>query len=213
MIAFAACIASPEKFSARAAPSINRALERDGVFAELTTDTSIHDAYNEALDHFSTIDGLEALVLMHEDVELLAPEGFCTRVRSVLADPDIAIAGVVGARGVTGLAWWDGTIAGSVAETRGVVEGDRTDCDVDAVDGLMMVLSPWAVRHLRCDTDTFSGFHGYDMDLCFQARAAGRRVVVADLPVFHHTKGGYGDVAAWQAADAAFRAKWERAAA
>jgi hypothetical protein len=32
--------------------------------------------------------------------------------------------------------------------------------------------------------------------------------VTAPLNVFHHTKGGYGDVAAWQAADAAFRRKW-----
>jgi hypothetical protein len=32
--------------------------------------------------------------------------------------------------------------------------------------------------------------------------------VAAPLNAFHHTKGGFGDVAAWQAADAAFRAKW-----
>jgi hypothetical protein len=208
MIAFASCIGSMEKFSTQTAPSLNRALETDSVFAELTTDTSIHEVYNEALEHFSTVDGLEALVLLHDDVEVLAPERFCARVREILADPSIAIAGVVGARDVHGLAWWEGTIAGSVAETRGVVEGDLDNRDVDAVDGLMMVLSPWAVRHLRCDTTTFSGFHAYDIDLCFQARAAGHRVVVADLPVFHHTKGGYGDQEAWQAADAAFRAKW-----
>jgi hypothetical protein len=33
-------------------------------------------------------------------------------------------------------------------------------------------------------------------------------VAVADLAVFHHTKGGYGDAASFAAADAAFRAKW-----
>jgi len=208
MIAFASCIGSMERFSAQAAPALNRALETDSMFAELTTETSIHDVYNEALEHFSGVETLEALVLLHDDVELLAPEHFCSRVRGVMADPTIAIAGVVGARDVHGLAWWEGTVAGSVMETRGVVEGDLRDREVDAVDGLIMVLSPWAVRHLRCDAETFTGFHGYDVDLCFQARAAGRRVVAADLPVFHHTKGGFGDEAAWQAADAAFRAKW-----
>ena len=212
MIAFASCIASMETFSAQAAPALTRALEPDSVFAELMTDTSIHEVYNEALEHFSAADDLEALVLMHDDVEVLAPERFCSRVRAILADPTIAIGGVVGARGVTGLAWWNGTIAGSVAEPRGILEGDMANRDVDAVDGLMMILSPWAVRHLRCDTRTFSGFHAYDVDLCFQARAAGHRVVAADLPVYHHTKGGYGDTAAWRAADAAFRAKWRPAA-
>jgi hypothetical protein len=83
---------------------------------------------------------------------------------------------------------------------------------VDALDGLLLVLSPWAVRNLRCDTARFTGFHGYDTDLCFQARAAGRRAVVAELNAFHHTKGGFGDTDAWQRADTAFRAKWKLSA-
>jgi hypothetical protein len=72
----------------------------------------------------------------------------------------------------------------------------------------LLVLSPWAVANLRCDAVAFCGFHGYDVDLCFQARAAGKRVTVADLNVIHHTNGGFGDVESWLRADAAFRAKW-----
>ncbi len=209
VIAFAACVASPDKLSRFAAPGLHRAMEPGSMFAELTTDRSIHEAYNEALEHFAGYDDLGALVLLHEDCELLDPD-FCARVRAALADPAVAIAGPVGARGVTGLAWWEGEICGRAEETRGVVEGDRRDCDVDALDGLLLVLSPWAVRNLRLDTGTFSGFHAYDVDLCFAARAAGRAVRTAPLNVFHHTKGGYGDMAAWQAADAAFRRKWAR---
>jgi hypothetical protein len=207
MIAFAACVGSPDKLAQFAAPGLQRAMEPDSVFAELTTSTSIHEAYNEALEHFATYDDLEALVLLHEDCRLLDAD-FGDRVRAVLADPDVAIAGPIGATGVTGLAWWEGTIVGRVEETRGLVQGATVAGDVDALDGLLLVLSPWAVRNLRCDTRTFRGFHAYDVDLCFQARAAGRRVVTAPLNAFHHTKGGFGDVAAWQAADAAFRAKW-----
>jgi hypothetical protein len=210
VIAFAACVASPDKLSRFAAPGLQRAMEATSVFAELTTDTSIHEAYNEALDHFSGYDDLEALVLLHEDCELLDSD-FCARVRAALADPEVAIVGPVGARGVTGLAWWEGEICGRAAETRGVVEGDVQNRDVDALDGLALVLSPWAVRNLRLDTGTFSGFHAYDVDLCFTARAMGRAVRTAPLNVFHHTKGGFGDVAAWQAADAAFRRKWATA--
>jgi len=207
MIAFAACIASRSKLAAFAAPGLRRAMEPDSVFAELETDGSIHDAYNEALEHFTGADGLEALVLLHEDTELLDAD-FCDRVRNALRDPSIAIAGAVGAAGVSSLRWWEGSIAGRAAEPRGVVEGAPAPCAVDCVDGLLMALSPWAVANLRCDSDRFTGFHGYDADLCFSARAAGRRVVVGELNVFHHTKGGYGDAASFAAADAAFRAKW-----
>jgi GT2 family glycosyltransferase len=209
VIAFAACVASPSTFAGCALHGLRRVAEDDVVFAELTTTTSILEAYNEALDHFADVRGLEALVLLHEDTELLDPQ-FCTRVRETLrSDPAIAIVGAVGARDVRSLAWWHGDMAGRVNESRGLIDHGFAHPEVDAVDGLLLVLSPWAVRHLRFDADTYTGFHAYDVDLCFAARAAGRRVVVADLPLVHHTKGGYGDRIAWDAADAAFRAKWE----
>lgn len=207
MIAFGCCVGSPETFAARAQPGLRKVVEPDSVLAETTTSTSIHAAYNEILDAFTGHPELEALVLLHEDVELLDPD-FCDRVRRVMADPSVAIAGPIGAQGVTSLSWWEGRIAGRAWETRGLVEGGFAAPEVDALDGLLLVLSPWAVDHLRCDTDTYSGFHGYDADLCFQARAAGRRVVVTELNVFHHTKGGYGDRAAFDRTDAAFRRKW-----
>jgi hypothetical protein len=211
MLAFAACVGTPAKLAAYAAPGLRRVMEPDSVFAELATDRSIHEAYNEALDHFACVAGLEALVLVHEDTELLDAD-FCARARAALRDPSVAIAGAVGASGVASLRWWEATIAGRAAEPRGVVAGAPAPCEVDCVDGLLMVLSPWAVANLRCDTDRFTGFHAYDADLCFAARAAGRRVIVGDFNVFHHTKGGYGDEAAFAATDAAFREKWLPAA-
>jgi hypothetical protein len=207
VIAFAACIADRDKFARFALPGLRRAMEPGSPFAALSTTTSIHEAYNEALDHFATVDGLEALVLLHEDVELFDP-AFGSIVRTALAEPDVAIVGAIGARGVRSLAWWEGEMVGCVAESRGQIDHGFADVEVDAVDGLLLVLSPWAVRNLRFDTDTFCGFHAYDVDLCFSARAAGRRAIVANVPLMHHTKGGYGDKAVWDAANAAFQAKW-----
>jgi GT2 family glycosyltransferase len=207
VIAFAACVASPDVFAARALPGLRRVAEPGYAFAELSTTTSILEAYNEALEHFATVDELEALVLLHEDTELLDPE-FCSLVRAALADPAVAVVGAVGARDVRSLAWWEGEMAGRVLETRGLIDHGFEHTEVDAVDGLLLILSPWAVRHLRFDADTYTGFHAYDVDLCFAARAAGRKVVVANLPLVHHTKGGFGDRTAWDAANAAFRAKW-----
>jgi hypothetical protein len=207
VIAFAACVASPDTFARCGLAGLRRVLEPGSPVAELSTTTSILEAYNEALEHFAAAEDLEALVLLHEDTELLDP-AFCSLARDALADPEVAVVGAVGARRVTSLAWWEGEMAGRVHESRGLIDHGFADPEVDAVDGLLLVLSPWAVRHLRFDTATYSGFHAYDVDVCFAARDAGRRVVVADLPLMHHTKGGYGDRAAWDAADAAFRAKW-----
>ncbi len=207
MIAFASCVADSSVFATRCLPGLRLAGEPSMQFAELSTTTSILEVYNEALDHFATVEELEALVLLHEDTELLDPD-FGAIVRRTLSDPAVAVIGAIGARGVTSLAWWEGEMVGRIVETRGSIDRGCDEPAVDAVDGLLMVLSPWAVRNLRFDDATYAGFHAYDVDFCFAARAAGRKVVVADLSVVHHTKGGYGDQQAWLRSDARFRAKW-----
>jgi hypothetical protein len=207
MIAFAACVGSEQKYRDFAQPGLRQACEPDSLVAEVTTDTSIFSAYNEVLEALAPREDLEALVLLHEDVEIVDSD-FCGKLRRRLAEPGVAVVGVIGATGVTSLAWWEGQGRGRCLETRGLVDFGGGAHDVDSVDGLLLALSPWAVRNLRFDEERFSGFHGYDADICFQARAAGKRVVVEDIAVVHHTKGGYGDLAAYAACDAAFRAKW-----
>ena len=207
MIAFACCVGSEEKFRRFAAPGLRAAAEPDSLIAETTTTTSIFEAYNEVLDALAGDESLEALVLLHEDTEIVDP-AFCAKLRRVFEDPSVAVAGVVGAVGVRNLAWWEGSGRGRVLETRGWVDFGGGFHDVDSVDGLLMALSPWAVRTLRFDTERFSGFHGYDADICFQARAAGKRVLVDEIAVVHHTKGGLGNEDDYYACDRIFRAKW-----
>lgn len=207
MIAFAACIGSEEKFRRWALPGLRLAAEPDSVVASVTSSHSIFAAYNEVLDALCGREDLEALVLLHEDTEITDP-GFCARLRAVLAPPDVAVVGAVGARRVTSLRWWEGEPYGRVLETRGLVDFGGGAHDVEAVDGLLLALSRTAVRELRFDANGFGGFHGYDVDLCFQARAAGLRVRVEELGVVHHTKGGYGDEQAFLEADRRWRQKW-----
>jgi SAM-dependent methyltransferase len=211
MIAFASCIGSEDKYRTIAVPGLRRAAEPDSLVAEVTTDSSIFTAYNEVLDAVADRDDLEALVLLHEDVEIVDPD-LCAKLRAALADPKVAVVGVVGARGVTGLAWWRGECFGRVAETRGVIDFGGGSHEVETVDGLLMALSPWAVRNLRFDEQTFDGFDGYDVDLCFQARAAGKRVMVAPLDVVHaHSRAGMSRSAADGKADAADDSAYARA--
>lgn len=207
MIAFAACVGSQEKFRRCALPGLRLAAEPDSLVIEATTDTSIFEAYNEVLDALAARDDLEALVLLHEDVEITDPH-FCAKLRAALAPPAVAVAGAIGARNVTSLRWWEGVGYGRVLETRGLIDFGGGAHDVEAVDGLLLCLSPVAARGLRFDCERFRGFHGYDVDFCFQARAAGLRVRVEELGVVHHTKGGYGDEAAFREADRIWRKKW-----
>ena len=207
MIAFAACVASPDKFRRFALPGIKLVAEPDSVVAEAATDRSIFAAYNEVLDAVGGRDDLEALLLLHEDTEIVDSD-LPAKVRRRLSDQSVAVVGPIGARAVSSLRWWEGEGRGHVRETRGVIDFGGGVHDVDVLDGLLLVLSPWAVRNLRFDEERFTGFHGYDADICLQARAAGRRVVVDELAVMHHTKGGYGDEAAFRRADEAWRAKW-----
>jgi SAM-dependent methyltransferase len=207
VIAFASCVGNEETFVRCAVPGLQRVAEPDSPIIEATTDRSIFEAYNEVLDAVAERDDLEALVLLHDDTELLDP-AFCEKVRRRLADPDVGVIGVVGARDVATLSWWDADPFGHVVDSRGELDFGGGSHDVETVDGLLMVLSPRAVRELRFDADSFTGFHGYDADFCFQARAAGLRVVVDDIRVMHHTKGGYGNKPEFRKADAAWRRKW-----
>lgn len=207
MIAAAVCIGDMATYERWAAPGLARALGPGAPVAEIETD-SIFDGYNEALEHFSGVEDLEALVLLHEDLEI-RDQRFAEKIRARLADGSIAVIGAIGASGVRSLCWWEGTMHGRVDETRGRIGSRGEFADVDSVDGLLMVLSPWAVRNLRFDSEHFSGFHGYDVDICLQALAAGKRVVVDDLNVFHHARGGVGaDEDDFWRTDAALRAKW-----
>lgn len=207
MIGYGVCIGSEEKFAAFAQRGLRTCAADGAPIAESRDNTSIFSAYNEILDHFVAMSDLEALVLLHEDVELRDPE-FETRIRRRLGEDDVAVVGVIGARDVPGLSWWEGTCFGACDETRGRIDFGGGRHDVDVVDGLLLVLSRWAVRNLRFDAATFSGFHAYDLDYCLQARKVGKRVVVEPIDLFHHTKGGYGDVENFRRADAALRAKW-----
>lgn len=210
MFVFASCVGSEATYRSRALPGLRACAEPDSVLIEATADRgSIFAAYDEVLDATAALPDVEALVLLHEDVELLDP-AFCATVRARLAaSPRTAVIGAIGASGVRSLAWWEGDGAGHVVETRGTVDFGGHPCRVDTVDGLLLVLSPWAIAELRYgDAVAVPGFHGYDAELCFAARAAGREVWVEQLPLIHHTKGGFGDEAAYARADAAFRARW-----
>jgi hypothetical protein len=224
MIAFGTAITDPEKYERFAGPGIRRVREPDSrVFPHQSTG-SLFRNYNLILDLAGEDPELEALALIHQDAELMDPD-FCTKVREALADPDVAIIGLVGAIGVRSIAWWEGSVkwasfthryeelgGGEVSamtfEEREIPSFAETG-EVDSIDGFVMILSPWAVKNLRFD-ESLGKLHGYDFDLCCQARAAGKKVVTADLrAVHHHSLNLIGEPNTWTEAYIRLLEKWD----
>jgi hypothetical protein len=200
MIVFGCSIVSPEAYMRYAGPGIRRAQEAGSKVFALQAAGSIFRSYNLLLAQAAVLDDLEALVLVHQDTEILDTQ-FCVKLRRSLRDPDVGVVGCVGSVGAQSIAWWqDSTVVGSFVQRYHEFGGGEIQAfasagkhpslraregEVDTVDGLMMALSPWAVRNIRFD-ESLGPNWGYDFDYCQQVRAAGRKVVVADVRVAHH---------------------------
>jgi glycosyl transferase family 2 len=224
MIAFGCSITDPKKYERCAEPGLELASEPDSELLAYASAGSLFRSYNILLDQAAARDDLEALVLVHQDAEIVDPD-FCSKLRGALSDPEVALVGSGGAVGVRSIAWWQGSVTWASFTTRfeelggGDVPGltwnrDRIPSfaytgEVDTIDGFVIGMSPWAVRELRFD-ESLGQIHGYDFDLCCQARAAGRKVVTEDLRVIHHhSLDLIGDFEGWIAAHIKVAEKWD----
>jgi hypothetical protein len=221
MIAFGSVVSDAEAFRRFAEAGIRLAAEPDSAVHVLSAVGSICRGYNLLLDTVAARDDeLEVLVIADARAEI-ADRDFCAKVREALRDPDVAVAGAVGARDVRTLAWWEGEVSGAPVVHRyyehggGEMDGygwARPTAplgEVDAVDGFLLVLSPWAVRSVRFD-ETLATGHGFDIDYCLQVRAAGRKVVTADLRAIHHrTLELVSDDEAWVEGHIRLAEKWD----
>lgn len=226
MFAFGCSITAPDLYERYAGPGIELAREPGSVVLPNLAAGRIFRSYNLILDQAAVLDGLEGLVLLHQDARI-ADGQFLARAREALADPDVAIVGCVGAVGAVGIAWWEGAVTWSTFETAyggwggggspALADDGRHVAgaplgEVDTLDGFVLVLSSWAVRHLRFDESLSPLVWGFDFDLCQQARAAGRTVVAADLGVVHERPAPIelvSDAESWTEAYLEVAEKWE----
>ena len=203
MIAFGCSITEPGLYERHAKPGIELAAETDSELLPIQASGSIFRSYNLILEKAAAFEDLEALVLVHQDAEILDPD-FCAKLREALGDPQVGVVGCVGATGVRGIAWWEGSVSWGASAYRygeagggalGASEppsgpwngeagswlpwrGDELPAragtvEVETVHGFVMALSPWAVRNVRFD-ESLGALDGYDFDFCLQVRAAGR---------------------------------------
>jgi hypothetical protein len=201
MIAFGCSITAPDVYARCAEPGLRRVAEPDSrIFANAAAG-SLFRSYNLLMEMARPLQDLEALVLVHQDAEIVDSD-FCGKLRAALTDPDVGVVGCVGAIDVRNIAWWEGSVTWASFTHRyrefgggeiesvswrnsGLAAYARTG-EVDTLDGFVLALSPWAVRNLRFDEDLGSQIHGYDLDFCLQVREAGHKVMTADFKLVHH---------------------------
>jgi GT2 family glycosyltransferase len=225
MVVFASAVTSPDTYERCAAPGIRLASEPDSVVIAHPAQGSIFRNYNAIMDQAASVAGLEALVLLHQDAEIVDP-GFCRKLRSALADPQVGVVGCVGSVGARTIAWWEGSVtwASFVHRYTELGGGDFPSLtwnevekapyarlgEVDTVDGFVLGLSPWVVENIRFDESLGQLLHGYDFDFCLQVRSAGRKVVTADFKVIHnHSLELASDLEHWSQAHVAVAEKWD----
>ena len=220
MIAFGAAITKPEPYERYAEPGIRLAAEPDSAVYAFAGVGPVARTYNLILDAAAARDDLEALVLVHPHMEI-ADRDFCHTIRQTLRDERVGVTGCLGAAGVRSIAWWEGMVSmGRVVHRYGEYGGGdlpawswtrprRAPREVDAVDGALLVLSPWAVRTIRFDEALVMNY-GFDLDYCRQVRAAGRTVVTADVrAVYHHSLKLIDDLDLWVQAHVQLTEKWD----
>jgi hypothetical protein len=226
MFVFASAVTDPEVFEQAAGTGVRRLqqIEPDTELIVFASMGSIYRNYNLILDQVKDRDDVEALVLIHQDAEIHDP-GFLDKVRAALADPEVAVVGCAGAVDVRSIAWWEGSITwASFTHRYEELGGGEIPAfswmsdklppyahlgEVDSVDGFVMAISPWAMRELRFD-ESLGKIHGYDFDFCMQVRAAGKKVVTADLQVVHHhSLRLIEDVESWISAYMQVAEKWD----
>ena len=86
MIAFGSSITRPDVYRACAEPGIRRAAEPDAVVYDVPAIGSISRSYNALLDRAAALEDLEALVLVHQDAEIMSAD-LCATIRATLGRP------------------------------------------------------------------------------------------------------------------------------
>ena len=214
MIAFGCPITSDEAYGRWAGPSIQRCVEPDSLVIEQRGHGSIQNGLNAILEKAATRQNLEALVLIHQDVEIDDPDILAT-ARRAISDPTVGIVGAAGASDVRGIDWWEATGYGRLRNPAlGSLGWDwnasRGAHDVDTVDGCLMIVAPWVARTVRLPVPADGAFHGYDLDLCLRVRALGGRVRVDDIDCAHYISRTFRDRDDWVRAAVRMRRSWDR---
>lgn len=155
-------------------------------------DYSLFSAYNEGVRRSKG----DILCFCHEDILFHTPS-WGTLIQKVLSDESIGVVGVIGSHFLprAPMYWWSSPFISqySVNNDKGVVQlNDNREffhgaiADVVTIDGVCFFIPRSLFDSIQFDDRTFQGFHLYDMDICMQVQALGKRVCVTDVFTIEH---------------------------
>ena len=181
----------PERLQKSIAETIGVAYEVV-VIDNTNNDYSLFSAYNEGVRRSKG----EILCFCHEDILFHTPS-WGTSVQKVLSDESIGVVGVIGSHFLPSapMYWWSSPFISqySVNNDKGVAQlNDHREffhgniADVVTVDGVCFFIPRNLFCSIQFDDRTFDGFHLYDMDICMQTQALGKRVCVTDVLTIEH---------------------------
>lgn len=190
MIAFATAISDPAVYERVALRGLGRVAEPDARLLTRSGYETIQRPYNELLDEAAELPGLEAVVLLHQDLELL-DDSLPGRLRRAFRDRSVGLFGVLGGR-LSRLHCWlapDRAFGFAIGPNPRPLRDPRITVgphEVDGLDGALIALAPWVVRGIRF-SEPAGRFHGYDVELGLRVRARGGKLICEDVPCRHHT--------------------------
>ncbi len=162
--------------------------------------TSLSEGYNRGIKRARG----NILVFSHDDI-LILDQAFAAKVELRIAS-GFQLLGFAGTTQLSDGYWWAagpkhmrGVVAHAISNRRQIalnvygVTDSEVEEDIQALDGLCFVASRESVDALAFDTETFDGFHLYDLDFSFSAHLLGLRIgVMTDVAIIHMSPGVMG---------------------
>ena len=139
-----------------------------------------------ALNQGAALGRGDLLCFLHNDTEMRDLR-WLSRLREALEDDGAGLAGLYGARRLRRDCRYAGRTLVHCLEGAVNLPGDSTE--VAAVDGVCLTIPRVLFGAVGGFDEGYGFFHGYDRDLSFAVREAGRRCVVVNAP-FVHRGGG-----------------------
>lgn len=154
---------------------------------------SIFQAYNEGVSRAKG----DCLCFVHDDV-LFRTNNWGTIISELLSDDTIGMIGFAGTHFLpsTPMYWTESPFIsehnltndkGNILQCFQDAYYQKGQVDAIACDGFCFFIPRHLFNQISFDENTYSGFHMYDMDICLQVHAAGKRIILTDKILLEHS--------------------------
>ena len=201
----------------RTESSINQLADHDRKLFIDNSNSTIFEKYNNGLNSL-TIKDEDVVVFVHDDITI-RDETFEKKLELYFKyKDDVGLAGVIGTNlFVEQGGWW---LSDRQQHSRGrIIQGSpdvgeytmaepmgMDDSDIVSIDGCIMFMRGTIANEYRFDTNTYNGYHFYDVDTSFSILEMGWNIGIIDVLVKHESEGPLSE--SWHKSKEKFLNKW-----